>query len=475
MGLSNHYRHETRGAVSRFDDAELRPGTWALGSRALSWLVGNAYEVSDAVLLMPKQLKSVYSSAGLLIGLWGCFGATSAEAQPVVGLGTQVPAAPTVGGGGLPSPGQLAMGPNTSGSPAEPNQTTPFQWGKLQVLPHFTYQFTYGDGIQTQPGHPVNTAINAISPGLLFKIGDSLTVDYTATETLYSQRDLTDSLAHAINLGTGKGKEVGNWLLGFSQTFSVASTPMVETASQTKQENATTGVSAARVLSRKISVAFSLSQTARFAGSLGNAVEWTTKDTLNYTLSNRLGIGVYLGAGYDDVSNAPNSTTYSYGGQLNWKFSDKLAVGLDSGLESRDSQAPATGTTVTPTYSCSLNYKPFEFTVISVTGTRASTISLYQNEVEDSESWRIGLSQRLLGKLMFTAGIQHQSGSFASASAVVAASRADSGQSFNFALAATILKRGSVALTYQRSTNGSNTTGYGFSSRQIGFTLGYRY
>ncbi len=398
-------------------------------------------------------------------------GALSAAAQPVIGIPVQDASNTAVasdGSSGTGGSGGVSWGLRSSDG-------APIRLGFAELRPHFSYRFTYGDGIQSQPGNPVKSSISEIAPGVRIKLGDNLSLNYTATETLYSDPSLKDFVAHALSVSTGKGKTLGQWLVGFSQSFGADYTPMVETGGQTKSESASTGVTASRELSRKISVSLGISQSLRFAGALGNTLEWATSDGVNYALSNRLKLGVTVTAGYSDLSRAANSTFHGYSGQANWKLSDKLGVTGSIGQQSRDTEGTASTTTELPTYALSFNYHPLEFTNVSLSGTRSSSISLYQNLLEDTESWRLNVQQRFLGKIMFNAGYGHQSGNYSGGIASVAPPRADSSSSWNLGMSAAILKRGNVSLTYQQSRNESNVAGFGFSSGQVSAQVGYSY
>src|SRR5271165_1505478 len=46
-------------------------------------------------------------------------------------------------------------------APGTPIESTPFQWGPVNVRPHLLYRFLYGDGVQSAPGQPRTTAINS--------------------------------------------------------------------------------------------------------------------------------------------------------------------------------------------------------------------------------------------------------------------------------------------------------------------------
>src|SRR5437879_4957750 len=100
-------------------------------------------------------------SAGTTLACLLAF-ARAAEAQEVLAPPPQAPVIPpaqqqfqTNQVGYIPAAGLAA--------PA----TTPLQWGPLDLRPHADYRLSYGNGIQSTPGHRLDSVVNEISPGWL--------------------------------------------------------------------------------------------------------------------------------------------------------------------------------------------------------------------------------------------------------------------------------------------------------------------
>jgi hypothetical protein len=85
------------------------------------------------------------------------------------------------------------------------------------------------------------------------------------------------------------------------------------------------------------------------------------------------------------------------------------------------------------------------------------------------------LDQRLLGKLSFAAGLGQQRTVYQTSGVNLQTGRNDSISSFNLGLNTSLFQRVKVGLTFQISRDASSTPGFGFSSRQLGFDVGYRY
>jgi hypothetical protein len=406
----------------------------------------------------------------LLLCLLAC--AVDAVAQPVIlpsSLTTPVPAA-TDGFQAVNQPVTSSMG---AGSAAVAQDPPPFQWGAVELRPHLSYRLMYGDGIQSQPGNQLYTAVHTISPGVSFKIGDSWTLDYTATQTLYSRREFNDTLDQAFDLqGT---KSVGSWALQFAQGYTTSSAPLAETASQTKQENATTSLGAAYPISPDFSLELGATQSLRFAGTLGDTFEWSTMDWVNYHASTDFSAAVGAGLGYVDLTDAPNMSYQRYLGRMGWKISPKIGLDINGGVEVRNSEATGASATNNPIYDIALRYAPFEHTTLSVEGGRTVSVSLFQNQVSDARNWSARLQQRLLGRLNLNAGVSGQKSSYSAPVNTIAVNRDDETRSFNVSLGATFRRRGTIVVSYQRSQNTSNLAGYGFSSSQFGLELAFRY
>jgi hypothetical protein len=124
-----------------------------------------------------------------------------------------------------------------------------------------------------------------------------------------------------------------------------------------------------------------------------------------------------------------------------------------------------------------LTYTPFENTVITLSANRSvSASSYFVDQVTESTGFNASISQRLFGRFnLGLAGGYMNTTYHASIKSLTFINREDNVSFFSVSLGTSFLKRGSASISYSRSQNSSNTGGFGFTSDQIGFSLGYSY
>ena len=365
------------------------------------------------------------------------------------------------------------MVPSGSAVPRNPAEAPPIQWGPMSVQPQLVYRLTYGDGIQASLGQPVTTGIQEISPGILFRLGNVWTLDYTPTWTLYSNRAFKDTLGHTADLN---GRiAYGDGTYGFSQDYSRSSFPLVETGQQTKQETYSTRINASDRLGPRTMLEMFVSQDVRFAETFMNTREWSTQEWLHYEFSRRLDAALGLGYGYVGVSPGPDMIYWKPDVQIAWKATDKIAFTVQGGVERRKSRAIEARVLSNPILNAAVLYQLIETTSLSFSASRVVAVSYFPNDVTVSTGWSAAVQQRLLGKLQLSLGAGQQTINYVSVINSFSAGHSNRYDSFNVSLSTTFLRRGSLSTFYQISRNSSNVGAYGFSSHQIGLQIGYRF
>lgn len=374
---------------------------------------------------------------------------------------------------------------DTSAPPAaSPSQgPLPLQWGPVQFHPHLLYRFSYGDGIGSSPGRDSTTAIQELSPGLLFQLGSHWTLDYTPTLRFYSSRRFRDTVDHAVLFGGSTGYE--DWSFGLSQGYSSSSQPLVETASQTDTETFSTSLNAVRQLSTKLSLELGLSQNLRYVdggnstNQLAGSKSWSTMDWLNCQFWPDFGAALGVGFGYDQPSAGSDMTYEQVQARIQWRPGDKVSITVNGGFENRqflDSDEPDS---LSPIYGASILYQIFESTSLSANVNRTVSPSYYQSQINESTDLNGSIRQRFFKKLNLdlTGGYRQSSYRSTGRSGVVIANpnREDDYSYFNVRLSIPFLKRGTLAAFFQASDNQSSANDYASSSRQGGFEVGYRF
>jgi hypothetical protein len=106
---------------------------------------------------------------------------------------------------------------------------------------------------------------------------------------------------------------------------------------------------------------------------------------------------------------------------------------------------------------------------------RAVDVSYLQNQVTESLGFNGDLNQRLLGQLFLDLGGGYQNTKYVASANNTSVSRSDDYYFFNARLSTSFLKRGTVAVFYQLGKDVSSQSGFGFSSHQFGFEIGFAY
>jgi hypothetical protein len=386
---------------------------------------------------------------------------------------------------GVQIPNQLSM-PSAARSvlsaakaPADP---PPFQFGPIEIRPQLMYRWSYGSGLQSRPGSQANTSIHEVSLGLSSQIVEGWTLAYSAIQSIYSDPQFSDALNHSFQLNGGKAKQfsLGGWAMGFTQGFNSSFAPQIETGRQTKQQNLTSGLTAAYPFNRVFSLALGVNQNLRFSkGQEGNAFEWSTLNWLNAQATTKVNAGIGFGLGTTDLENQPNNTFQRVMVRAGWMVSKKVGLDFSVGLDLRDAGDAGTvgagGSSPSPIFNVGLAYQPFDHTSLQLSTSRSTEVSLFENRTSDRTSWNMGINQRLLGKLGFNAAVGEQRSSFSASSTTIAPARDDKTRNFSVGLGLPFRRRGSIAASYARTSNATNLSGFGFSSNQYSLTIGFRY
>jgi len=358
------------------------------------------------------------------------------------------------------------------GAPQE-QMAQPFRYKFLTLRPHPDYSFLYGEGILAAPGQPVNTVIQQISPGFRLDVGDHWILDYIPSWTLYSSSRFQDTFNQNVRLIGGAS--YGSWVLGLTQSYTKSAEPQVETATQTHLEDYSTTLNGTYTINSKLSLDLAVNQNFSSAAQFQSYREWSTLDWLNYHFWTRFSMAVGVGLGYDDVDTSPDMLFERYQARVQWRATDKISFQLHGGLEDRQILSGGSSDILNPVFGGGIQYLPFEHTQISLNAERAVAVSELQNEVTESVGFNGDLNQRLLGRLFLELSGGYQNIKYVNSGTGASSTRTDDYYYFNTRLSTAFLKRGTVAIFYQFNDNASTQPGYGFSSHQVGFEIGFAY
>jgi hypothetical protein len=422
-----------------------------------------------------RPKKSIHFGKGggagaALICLFGA--ADAARAQSVL-----MPPPPTYS---ATPPAVQAMRDEGAGSlPAElqnpplPAFSDLLHWGPVTLRPHFNYQITYGDGLQSAPGQPQTSVVQTFSPGVLVNIGTHCSLDYTPSLYFYSNPQFKDTLDQNVSLIWGTSFE--DWTFGFTQGFSAADDPLVQTGTQTSTRAYNTSLSASYRMNSVMSIDTSLNQSVTDADQFTSSKLWSTMEWLNYQFFPRLDGAIGAGFGYDSVSAGTDMTHETLQVRLNCRVGNKLSLSAHGGAEDRQYLGGGVPDTISPIYGVALQYQATHTTFVSLSADRSITPSLFLNQASDSTVLSMNVNQSLMKHFNLNVSSSYNTTRYLASAARVVAGRTDDYYSISARLSWVFLKRASASLSYQYNTDQSSAPGLNFSSSQYGAQLGYAF
>ncbi len=345
--------------------------------------------------------------------------------------------------------------------------------GELQLRPHLFASLVHADGLPVQSGLRVTSDIYTFAPGLLADLGTHWTFDYTATAHNYSATELRNTVDHDVRLvGANRSPD---WGLQLTESYSVTSAILVETAQQTKQKTWVNSVSADHNFGNLLRYQGTFGMNDLKTQAFSETRDWQTEQWVRATVSPKTDAGFGLGFGYSDIVAKPNSYYEKYLGELKWRATDRINLALQGGWEDWHSVSAAIGSERSPILQASLGYQPIDQTRIAITGFRTVANTLTGDAVTTSDGWSVSLNQRLLGKLFLQLAYNENNSDYHAANGNLLLGRSDRVKSFNTALSILFFNYWTVAATYQSSKNDSNLAGFQYSSTQYGLEVRARF
>ncbi len=404
-----------------------------------------------------------------------------------------IPAAP--GQPGTPAEGNAEGTPGaagTAGAAAVAPVESLMQWGALHLHAGVSYQFLYDSEVHTAPGESTATTTHTITVPITAQIGPHVTLNYTPSYRIFSEKDFHNTLDHYASLSAGAG--YGDWQLGLFQTFSRTDEPLVETSTQTGVDAYDTGASATYHLTDKISLQTSGSMdfiilsgnnnptNIVFTGGgtntpavLANSQSYSGSEWFNYQINEKLGTGVGFTLSYQDQQGGFRSVSQQYEGRVTWHPGEKLMVSMTGGIEDQQFLNTDAPDNVTPIFSAVASYQVFEHTSLSLQASRTVDASLFEQQITETSEVGIGIQQRLLGKLNFTAGFSYSSIDFKTTTGPLIVARTDDIQTYNVGLSLPFLNHGNAGVFYSFTDDSSSSPGFSYTSSEVGATLSWNY
>jgi hypothetical protein len=352
-------------------------------------------------------------------------------------------------------------------------ESTPLQLGPVLFRPGINYRYTESDGLLANRENAQNSVIETISATFDFDYRELWSLSYNPSWRYYSNNSFENRDSHSVNFVTGFALQ--DWAMGFSQTYRTSGQVLIETGSQTDQETFGTTLSASRQLNSAWYLDLSANQDSRSTSSFSDVRQWSGTSWLRHQASATVNSSIGLTWGYADIDPGLNTKYQQAKIRFGFNPTDKLSANLQGGIDVREVDAPGFDKEESPTYSASIQYKAFDYTTIALRLSRQISASYFSNFNNETEALTLSLNQRLLGRFNLTVSYGERSSDYLGLQDNFVVGRSDEYDSFSVNLSTQLVNRVSVSAFYRNNQNATNATGFGFSSDQTGFSIGYRY
>lgn len=416
-----------------------------------------------------KRLFKILSGAAL-IGL-PAFSPTAFSQQVVAPMNTPTPVAEKQAA--TTSESASSSSPGTTSSAATTTTPSGFRLGPFLLRPHAAYRYLYGDGLSSAEGDRKKTSIQSFSPGVYAELGTHLNFDFTATWNYYSSRAFRDTVDETafVNWTT----QYQEWSLSAGHTYSRTDSPTIETGRQTQQTSHTSTFDALYAMGSRYALETTLGQNLRFADGFNDPMEWTVREMLHQKTTPQIDSAIGVQYGYTAIEKTADIGALQLLASLSWRPLKQLNMSLQGGVEKRHIYSdPATDNT-SPVYRGSIQFIPTTTTQIGVTASRSTSASFLDNQLTESTEYGISFNQRLLKRFQFASSYSHQESEYSSTLPGFVTDRKDKTDSINLSLSTAFFSRLRTSIAYQYTNNSSNSSGFKFSSSQIGFEISYSF
>jgi hypothetical protein len=354
--------------------------------------------------------------------------------------------------------------------------------GPVSARPHLFYRILYADGLldPTQRADD-SSVIQTVSPGVLFEIGDSWTVDYTYSRITYSSRLFHDKNEHNASVSTGYKRE--RWAFTGTESYSNTAPLLAETGTQTPQEQYSTDLSLVVYLGPRTQLNTGASVSSRHTNSVTANPLWTSSDWTSWQVSEmlqrelgpRLNVSAGLNAGYDSVKPGADMSHIQPTGRITWVPTNKISVTAQAGIERRKFKSGRGSQIENPVYRGSLQYAPFNATKLSASVSRAFSASYFANWATRSTGWSTGIEQRLLQRYYLNLDYTESETRYIQTNLAGYLNRNDNAHTIGARLSTPILGAGSLTFVYQNGRDNSTERGFSFVTHQYGAEISYRF
>src|SRR5438874_6665676 len=363
-----------------------------------------------------------------------------------------------------------------------------FQY-RLQV----TTRGVYDDNINISQTQKVSDYYFTIEPVLTLGLGDItghednyVRLDYAPSLFLFADHSEDDAVQQLIHLEgqhqfsklTVKfGEEIaildGTDLRTLGDLSSPGGQANLDVSARTRFQTYNTRIEASYDLSGKtfLSSEVDSSITAYDSSNLFSSEVVSGNLFMNYRYSDKLAVGIGGTGGYDRVDGSnPDQTFEQANARIGYQATGKISLNVSGGIEYRQFETNSRGEYISPVVEVNVSYQPFDGATVALSGSRRT----YNSAVLAGQDFAgtmitVDLRQRLLQRFYFAVSGGYQNSDYFSTVNGVVANRRDNYYFAEPSLEFSITRFWTVGGYYLRRQNNTSLQSFSFYDNQFGF------
>jgi len=192
---------------------------------------------------------------------------------------------------------------------------------------------------------------------------------------------------------------------------------------------------------------------------------------MNYRYSDKLAVGIGGTGGYDLVDGSnPDQTFEQANARIGYQATGKISLNVSGGIEFRQFENNSRGEYISPVFEVNASYQPFDGTTVALSGSRRT----YNSAVLAGQDFAgtmitVDLRQRLLQRFYFAVSGGYQNSDYFSTVNGVVANRRDNYYFAEPSLEFSITRFWTVGGYYLRRQNNTSLQSFSFYDNQFGF------
>jgi hypothetical protein len=390
-----------------------------------------------------------------------------------------------------PGPPPAATNTNTN---ADANTTIGRPYAETPRRFQYNFSVTlrgvYDDNINISSFNRVSDFYVAIEPSLFLGLGgsdsdsvNSLSLTYRPSIFLYADNSQFDTVQHLVRLQGARN--FGRLSLSLSQDMQILNGPdlnslsdptghtaNIDVGGRTKHNIYTTQLSGSYDLTGKLFLSGAgFVSVDDYSGPQIGSQNFSGNLFINYHYSEKLVLGVGGTGGYNTVDNnsSPDQTYEQANARLDYSATAKINLSASGGLEFRQFGNNSRGTYLSPVYTLSATYQPFDGTAITLNGSRhtANSASLAGQDYASTDI-NFAVNQRFMQRASLGFAVGYENADYFSAINGVAATRNDDYYYVEPSVDVKIMRFWTVGAYFLHRQNTSSFNFFGFYDNQVG-------